>query len=64
MRQLQWPIQGVVFRKEIACEQAPGLEERSKFIGRRDAPTVRVMREREACSQARKENGRDATFLA
>ena len=37
----------------VACEQAPGLEERSKFIGRREAPaTVRVIREREACSRA------------
>ena len=24
---------------EVACEQAPGLEERSKFIGRREAGT-------------------------
>ena len=26
----------------VACEQAPGLEERSKFIGRREAPATRA----------------------
>ena len=35
----------------VACEQAPGLEERSKFIGRRKAPAT--IQEWEACSQAR-----------
>ena len=28
-------------RLAIACEQAPGLEERSKFIGRHEAPAMR-----------------------
>ena len=28
-------------RDRVACEQAPGLEERSKFIGRRKAPATR-----------------------
>ena len=32
----------------LACEQAPGLEERSKFIGRREAPATRCKAPRKA----------------
>ena len=53
----------------LACKQARGLEEHSKFIGRRKAPatrypTVWVIPEQEACSQANRRYSLSPSFNA